>query len=177
MIEEKTEVPNRKFRETIPLGWGYTYFARRGDLIKIGHTAIPKERIAKLRSASSERLDVLAMVINTIIDEPTAHKKFHHLRVRGEWFRADPELLDFIETVKATAAAMPKRPPDYEKPAHLEALRRQVLAQCPKLPREARNHAENLAQQIKLIESQEDFERIAPFMRRSMERLEATRQQ
>jgi hypothetical protein len=76
---------------------GYTYFVRAGDAIKIGHTTKFNRRLHHLRSGSGEPLEVLAVVPETVIGEYEAHRMFDHLRLNGEWFRADPELLGFIE--------------------------------------------------------------------------------
>lgn len=80
--------------------WGYTYFVRRGDLIKIGHSGAPKQRVKAL----GKGIKVLAIVLNTVIGEGAAHRKFDHLRHEGEWFRADPELLEFIETIRCQSS-------------------------------------------------------------------------
>jgi hypothetical protein len=165
-----------KFAKTISLGWGYTYFVRRGDAIKIGHTAVPKSRIGQLQNGFPEALDILAIVPNSIIDEPAAHEKFAHLRVRGEWFRAAPELLEFIEAVKVEAGGLPKRPPHFVKPAELTALQVYLLKVRPSLPAAAQPHASNLIQQIKNIETGDDARRLTPFIAESMRRLEAARQ-
>jgi hypothetical protein len=46
-------------------------------------------------------LDVLAVIRADKVGEYATHQKFDHLRIRGEWFRADPELLQFIAEAKA----------------------------------------------------------------------------
>lgn len=91
--------------------WGYTYFVRRGDAIKIGHSAIPKQRINTLQVAFPEPLEVLAVIPNTIITEYAAHQKFAHLRMSGEWFRAAPDLIEFISKAKAEAKLAAKAHP------------------------------------------------------------------
>jgi len=103
------DVLPRKFADRSISAWGYTYFVRRGEIIKIGHSAIPKQRFSALQVSFPDRLTVLAIVPNTIISEGGAHKKFAHLRVAGEWFRSAPDLLEFIEHVKMEAEKMPKK--------------------------------------------------------------------
>lgn len=90
--------------------WGHTYFFRRGNAIKIGHSAIPKQRQSQLQVAFPDDLEVLAVVPNSLITEPAAHAKFAHLRLRGEWFKAHPDLLSFITRIKAKAARYRDRP-------------------------------------------------------------------
>jgi hypothetical protein len=93
--------------------WGFTYFVQRGDAIKIGQSAIPKSRISSLQTSFPDRLETLAIIPNTIIDEPTTHQRFAHLRMAGEWFRAEPELIEFILAVKVRAGqSRPAPKPD-----------------------------------------------------------------
>lgn len=86
---------------------GFTYFVRDGDMVKIGSSMRPQDRISTLQTGSSRPLEVLAIVSQEIADEFGTHQLFAHLRVRGEWFRADRELLYFIEGVKADAVKLP----------------------------------------------------------------------
>lgn len=102
-------VPKKFADHSEKAAWGYTYFVRRGDAIKIGHSAIPKQRISQLQVAFPEPLEVLAIIPNTIVGEADAHAKFAHLRMSGEWFRAGPELLDFIQIAKVEAGLAPKQ--------------------------------------------------------------------
>jgi hypothetical protein len=77
-----------------------TYFVRSGDTIKIGRSYSPIDRIKNLGTGMPTSLETLAIIPADIIHERTAHEKFRHLRLNGEWFRAEPELLAFIETLK-----------------------------------------------------------------------------
>lgn len=86
--------------------WGYTYFVRRDNLIKIGHSGAPKARTKSYGPTAT----VLAIIPNTVIDESAAHKKFHHLRAVKEWFQAAPELLEFIEWAKGQVEPLPPPP-------------------------------------------------------------------
>lgn len=108
-------VPKKFADHSINDTWGYTYFVRVGDLIKIGHSGAPKQRITSL----GRDREILAVVPNTIISEGDAHKKFAHLREVGEKFRIAPDLLDFIEEVKVLGAAVPRvsEPPPPRDPA------------------------------------------------------------
>lgn len=78
----------------------HTYFVRQGDAIKIGHSIDPRQRLSNLQIGLPEELEVLAIVPAEVISEGAAHAKFNHLRLRGEWFRADPELLAFIKSIR-----------------------------------------------------------------------------
>jgi Meiotically up-regulated gene 113 len=133
--------------------WGHTYFIRRGDAIKIGHSAVPRERIRDLQVAFPDKLKVLVIAPNTLISEADAHKRFAHLRLSGEWFRVAPELLEFIEELKCEVNAMRKKQSLNEvDPAEWEALvavRHQLARAWPKLPKDAQPIASNIIQQIK----------------------------
>jgi hypothetical protein len=107
---------------------GYTYFVRRGGAIKIGCSTDPKQRISTLQTASVEKLETLAIVPDSVVTEEIAHARFSDLRIRGEWFRADPRLLRFIH--KLDSKRCPKPPswshlaPDIAKVmAELQSIR------------------------------------------------------
>jgi hypothetical protein len=76
---------------------GEVYFVTDGELIKIGYSGSAKVRMKALKSAAGKDLKLLKVVPGTRDDESRFHKLFQHLRVQGEWFRRDPELLGFIE--------------------------------------------------------------------------------
>lgn len=82
-----------------PLGPGVVYFVRIGDVVKIGFTTNSQRRMSNLMPD-----EVLHMQPGTMQDEKRLHVAFRHLRVRGERFRPDPELMDFIRGLKTDAA-------------------------------------------------------------------------
>jgi hypothetical protein len=94
MNDPRTSGSNRA--KTEPNAKGYTYFVRDGDSIKIGSSMRPKERISSMQTSHFRVLETLAVVPMEVADEYETHQRFEHLRVRGEWFRAAPELLQFI---------------------------------------------------------------------------------
>lgn len=78
----------------------YVYFVRAVTLghIKIGQAAAPAGRLAQLQTGSPDRLELIGTV-----PDPTGgalereiHRRFCHLRLHGEWYRAEPALMDFI---------------------------------------------------------------------------------
>lgn len=142
------DVPARKFPRTIHLGWGHTYFVRHGDAIKIGHSAIPKQRIRDIQTGFPVPLEILAIVPNTIISEPDAHQMFAHLRMSGEWFLAEPDLLAFIEKVKRDADQLPKRELPELKRADIRGLRFHLFRWRPHCPVESRQFISNLIEQM-----------------------------
>ena len=90
------------------LGW--TYFISDGERIKIGFSERPRRRILGIGSTLGKDLKTLAVVPTSIAGEFETHQRFAHLKIRGEWFRPEPDLLQFIELVKAEADNIPKRP-------------------------------------------------------------------
>jgi hypothetical protein len=89
----------------------YTYFIRDGEAIKIGASYDARWRLSSLQVGNPRPLVVLCAVLDTILSEEAAHKKFDHLRIQGEWFHAAPELLEFIDTLPKPAEAAPEPQP------------------------------------------------------------------
>lgn len=96
------------------------YFARNSDgtgPIKIGCSSAPSIRIRQLESDLRAKFTILAEAPGDFILERNLHLKFAASRIEGpqradgkqvagscEWFDATPELLTFIQDVKATGA-------------------------------------------------------------------------
>ncbi len=76
------------------------YFIQMGDdgPIKIGFTEITAEtRMASLQTSTPMKLQILGTIPRVGIQtERVLHKRFSHLRVRGEWFQPEWELLEYI---------------------------------------------------------------------------------
>lgn len=66
------------------------YFARLGDLIKIGISKDPARRARSFNAVLVGTMDGDREI------ESALHREFADLRVRGEWFRAEPRLLSRI---------------------------------------------------------------------------------
>lgn len=80
------------------------YFIRREDgAIKIGHTVRLSARVTQLQARSADRLAVLSITDGGFRRDRELHAKFDHLRLKPthicEWFRPEPELMEFIEAV------------------------------------------------------------------------------
>lgn len=77
---------------------GFVYFITfEGGPIKIGKALDVKKRLSALQTSSPETLFVLGAISGGSEMEASLHKQFSHLRLRGEWFRRESELLSFIE--------------------------------------------------------------------------------
>lgn len=83
--------------EAVPAG-PRVYFIREGDAIKIGFSENVKVRFAGLQSGHHGSLELLGTIAAPVDIEQAILAKFDHLRIRGEWFRAEPELLEFIKS-------------------------------------------------------------------------------
>lgn len=73
---------------------GRVYFVRLGSLVKIGWTGDMEQR---MKAVPHE--EILGTIPGTMADEKRCHKAFDHLCVKGEWFRAEPDLLAFVADV------------------------------------------------------------------------------
>lgn len=82
-------------RVTFKKKQSFVYFARLGDLIKVGHSTNPAQR------ASSLSAELIGFVPGTPEREAALHSSLRKFRVRNEWYRADAELLAVVERMLA----------------------------------------------------------------------------
>lgn len=83
---------------------GTIYFVTNDQgLIKIGFTKDLKRRLTQLKNASGIELKLIATIAGNAQMELELQHRFRPHNVRGEWFRAEWPLTDFIATA-ATAA-------------------------------------------------------------------------
>jgi hypothetical protein len=75
---------------------GYVYFAKLGTRIKIGFTTNWATRRRSMQTDTPDNIALLALVEGDRQLEGDLHRRFAHLRGRGEWFEETPELLEFI---------------------------------------------------------------------------------
>jgi hypothetical protein len=81
--------------------WVYLYFIQEGEAIKIGRAINVKNRLRELQGMQYRQLTLLAVVPTHITTEAAVHRRFAHLRLNcREWFRADAELLAFIDQIQ-----------------------------------------------------------------------------
>jgi len=71
------------------------------NLIKIGFSSAPEERLKALRLLSPVSLEIVGMIPGFAEREREIHAQFEHLRSHGEWFHATEELKQFawLETM------------------------------------------------------------------------------
>lgn len=79
--------------------------------IKIGHVkddypelllSNVQHRVTELQIGNPRQLQVLATMPGSISDEHEIHAKFTDHRIRGEWFKPDSKLLNFINEYGST---------------------------------------------------------------------------
>lgn len=78
---------------------GHVYFivAPKSGAIKIGFSNDPSGRFADLSTGSPEALVFYGSIPETRDYEQGLHRKFKHLRIKGEWFQACDELYNRID--------------------------------------------------------------------------------
>lgn len=86
--------------------------------IKIGMSGNVEERLRDIRTALPFEPVLMASFTGTSKDETAVHGRFAHLRLRGEWFRRDAALVDWIENAGWNVPqSAPKREPQMEAAA------------------------------------------------------------
>lgn len=73
------------------------YFLSGADMVKIGFTRDLSVRMNHLSNNSPVALVLLGTIEGGVQKEIEIQLQFSHIRSHGEWYRATPELLNFIE--------------------------------------------------------------------------------
>jgi hypothetical protein len=76
---------------------GWVYFIEAGGYIKIGFTGSVPSRLAQIETATPFVLTLLRQEPGTLETEMAFHKRFGALHVKGEWFRFEGELREYLE--------------------------------------------------------------------------------
>ncbi len=77
----------------------YFIQAGKGGPIKIGQAVDVEKRLDNLQVANAQKLTLLLAIPGKQADERKFQKKFKDIRIRGEWFRPESCLLDFIASM------------------------------------------------------------------------------
>lgn len=88
-------VVNDKERSPRP---AWIYFLRANSWVKIGWTRNLASRLRELQVASPFRLRVLGVLPGAFDVERMLHRRYHRFWIRGEWFHAASEIVDFART-------------------------------------------------------------------------------
>jgi len=84
------------------------YFIGAGDRIKIGFSRRPTERLKDLQTSHHLKLELLATMPGSFQTEARLHKRFAHLKQKGEWFVARPELIEYIDQLNGKRKPKPE---------------------------------------------------------------------
>jgi len=74
---------------------GFVYYAQSGDQVKIGFSDNPWARVHEFKTANPD-IELLGVHRGTPKRESEIHHLFQNLHIKGEWFRAAPELTSHI---------------------------------------------------------------------------------
>lgn len=83
----------------------WVYFLRESGIgaIKIGTSKNVALRVRSIASGMPHGLTLLATMPGWHRVETLVHQLFEHARIRGEWFRPIPELLEYIDEIKSSS--------------------------------------------------------------------------
>jgi hypothetical protein len=79
----------------------YVYFIRceATGMIKLGKAQDPIARLRALQTGSASELVLVGAIEGGFDREKELHERFAHLKTRGEWFKPETELLDWIRVI------------------------------------------------------------------------------
>ncbi len=100
----KHDAPPRRWARPPIDRSSFVYFVRASDMIKIGTSTNVSKRICALQTASPVRLDLLLVIPGSADLERELHRKHAKLRSHGEWFRAEPALVEHVAILSARVA-------------------------------------------------------------------------
>jgi hypothetical protein len=83
----------------------FVYFMRAPGwgIVKIGRSNSPFKRLRTVRHKSPHPVELVTMITEgPNITERRFHRALKHLRVNGEWFLADDDLLDLMLLIRDT---------------------------------------------------------------------------
>ena len=74
----------------------YAIWAETSDLVKFGYTVDVRKRFSNLRAGSPDALHLLMDIPGGEDLERELHFRFRDFRVRGEWFKPGPPVLELL---------------------------------------------------------------------------------
>lgn len=78
----------------------HVYFLEMTDFIKIGFSTQLEFRLEAFETSMPYEVKLLHSIAGSRNTERFLHKKFCDLRGRGEWFKRDDRILEYIEALK-----------------------------------------------------------------------------
>lgn len=88
------------------------FIQKQAGPIKVGYSANVSSRLQTLQTGSPESLTLLAQLSGNRTLERYIHNKFAHLKLEGEWFKPERELLAYIDELKASGVTAPEEQKD-----------------------------------------------------------------
>lgn len=82
----------------------FVYFIKCGPFVKIGVARNPRKRLSGLQVAQTEKLELIATTTGGEAREAALHKRFAKYHVRGEWFRFERRLAEYITDLRERSA-------------------------------------------------------------------------
>lgn len=80
----------------------YTYFVSGGELVKIGSSDYPEQRLMDLQTGSPTKLALLGVLANRgVTSEDFLHSVFAGYRRHGEWFARNDLMRQLLEMMAA----------------------------------------------------------------------------
>jgi Meiotically up-regulated gene 113 len=86
------------FRSSTRQGFVYFICADRGP-VKIGFSTDPTTRLKGIATYQARKMRILATLPGTMATESMVQARWHHLRIRGEWFRRSADLMKYIRDI------------------------------------------------------------------------------
>lgn len=113
----------------------YFIYCAAQRAIKIGVADDPAARLQSLQTGCPDRLTLLVVIPGGRPEEAALHGRFKDIRLRGEWFRESPELMEEIDMHRLSlcpvAGTNPEGLPVPDAPVLRELRDQDVI--CPEL--------------------------------------------
>jgi hypothetical protein len=84
----------------------YLVGAVEAKAVKIGYSARPLVRLSQIQTGSPFVVELLSVIDGDVGTEAVAHSKFRKYRMRGEWFKWSPEIIEWFDE-KASSRIQP----------------------------------------------------------------------
>lgn len=68
--------------------------------VKVGHSENPPERIGQLQQGNPRKLQLIATIDASDTLEYQIKAEFRKFHIRGEWYRPDPEVFEYIRNIQ-----------------------------------------------------------------------------
>jgi len=88
-------------------GWVYFALCPAIDMLKIGWSVDPGQRIVSLQPGVPFPVEMITARPGSKADEKALHLRYSDLRVSGEWFRYGPQLKSLVSRTLAKHGATP----------------------------------------------------------------------